>query len=69
MSYRVTIKPSGHSFSAPEDETILYSALEAGFNLPYGCRNGACGACKGKVVEGSIDYGNYQAEALTDTEK
>jgi len=69
MSFRVTIKPSDHSFSAPQDETILHSALEAGFNLPYGCRNGACGACKGKVVEGSIDYGNYQAGALTDNEK
>jgi CDP-4-dehydro-6-deoxyglucose reductase len=37
--------------------------------LPYGCRNGACGSCKAKIVEGRVDYGVYQKKALTDDER
>lgn len=69
MSHQVTIKPSGHIFSVAADDTILNAAVEAGFNLPYGCRNGACGACKGSVLEGKVDYGDFQAGALTEDEK
>ncbi|MGH8765338.1 MAG: CDP-6-deoxy-delta-3,4-glucoseen reductase, partial [Burkholderiales bacterium] len=35
----------------------------------YGCKNGACGSCKGKIASGSVDYGVYQPKALTDEEK
>ena len=69
MSYRITIKPSNHSFRASEDETILESALREGFVIAYGCRNGACGTCKGRVLEGEVDYGIYQEHALPDEEK
>ena len=69
MPYQVTIKPSGHTFSVANDETILDSALREGFNIAYGCRNGACGSCKGKVLDGRVDYGTYQASALSDTDK
>lgn len=65
MSVQVTIKPSGHSYQADPEQSILSSALDAGFILPYGCRNGACGSCKGKVLEGEVDYGNYQDSALS----
>jgi CDP-4-dehydro-6-deoxyglucose reductase len=69
MSYQITIKPSGHIFSAEAYETLLEAAMEAGLNLPYGCRNGTCGTCKGKVVEGLVDYGEHVANLLTDKEK
>ncbi len=69
MSYQVTILPSGHKFTVKLNETLLGAALNAGFALPYGCRNGACGACKGKVLAGSVDYGVHQDGALTHEEK
>ncbi|MDK9723577.1 MAG: CDP-6-deoxy-delta-3,4-glucoseen reductase [Sterolibacteriaceae bacterium MAG5] len=69
MAFQVTLQPSGHSFEGFEDETLLASALEAGLHLPYGCRNGACGACKGKVLEGDFDHGPAQDHALTAEER
>lgn len=38
--------------------------MRAGVALPYGCKNGACGACKGKVSSGSVQHGAHQAKAL-----
>lgn len=69
MSYQVTLQPGGKSFAVASDETVLSAAIEAGYNLPYGCRNGACGACKGKVLSGQVDHGEHQKNALTDAEK
>jgi len=69
MSHQVTIQPSGHQFTVQDDETILEAALREGFALPYGCRNGACGSCKGKVLSGELDYGVHTPTALKDEEK
>ena len=67
--HTVTLQPSGHQFTVEDGEAILTAALRQGFILPYGCKNGACGSCKGRVIAGSVDYGTYQAKALTDAEK
>lgn len=69
MVHTVNIQPSGNSFEVAEGDTVLHAALEAGFRLPYGCRAGSCGSCKGKVVEGHVDYGTYQNSALSDDER
>jgi CDP-4-dehydro-6-deoxyglucose reductase len=67
--HRVTLQPSGLQFDVEEGESVLTAALRQGYVLPYGCRNGACGSCKGRLVEGAVDYGVYQKKALTDEEK
>ncbi len=69
MSFKATILPSEHVFPVDKDETILEAALEHGFTLPYSCRDGACGACKGKVLQGSVNHGKAQAFALSEEEK
>ncbi len=62
---RVRIEPSGHEFDTSPGETILEAALREGFHLPYSCRNGACGSCKGRVLEGDVTLRDYDAKALT----
>ncbi len=69
MAYQVTLQPSGHQFHVADDKTLLEAGLDAGFNLPYGCKNGACGACKGKVLAGTVDHGAALDHALTADER
>jgi CDP-4-dehydro-6-deoxyglucose reductase len=68
MRHRVQIQPSEHQFYVETDETVLDAALRQGINLRYGCRNGACGACKGKLLTGDIHYDD-DPMALTDDDK
>jgi CDP-4-dehydro-6-deoxyglucose reductase len=65
----VRLEPSGHTFTVASGETILEAAMRQGIGLPYGCRNGACGACKGMLRSGELEYGDYQERALHDSEK
>jgi CDP-4-dehydro-6-deoxyglucose reductase len=67
--HEVRLEPSGHAFSVAPGETILEAALRQGVGLPYGCRNGACGACKGVLRSGELVYGEYQERALHPNEK
>jgi len=69
MTFQTTIQPSGYHFPIEERETILEAALRHGYTLPYSCREGACGACKGKITEGQVDHGNHLGSALTDMDK
>lgn len=69
MPHEITIKPSDHVFACPQGETVLTAAMSADLMLPYGCRNGACGTCKGRILEGTVDYGAYQPSTLTEDEK
>ena len=69
MPLHINIQPSNHDFAANEGETILEAALREGFVIAYGCRNGACGTCKGRVLSGTVDYGQYQEHALPPAEK
>ncbi len=69
MSHKVTIQSSGHSFTVNEDETVLAAALREGLVIAYSCRSGTCGTCKGKLIEGAVDYGTYQEQAMTEAER
>jgi CDP-4-dehydro-6-deoxyglucose reductase len=44
---------SGRSFAVEQGETLLDAALRAKVTLPYSCRTGRCGTCKGQVRAGS----------------
>ena len=64
--YTVTISKTGQTFQVAAGEAILTAALRQQLVLPYGCKTGACGACKGTVVQGQVDHGQqFQEKALT----
>ncbi|MCA0176169.1 MAG: CDP-6-deoxy-delta-3,4-glucoseen reductase [Proteobacteria bacterium] len=69
MSFRVTLQPSQRQFDVADDEAILTAAIREGIGLPYGCKDGACGSCKSRLLEGRVVHGSHQASALTEAEE
>jgi len=69
MSFKVTVQPSGRSFEVARDEAVLPAAMRQGVGLPYGCRDGACGSCKSRLVEGRVIHGAHQLKALSPAEE
>jgi CDP-4-dehydro-6-deoxyglucose reductase len=69
MSFTVTVQPSGRTFEVQRDEPILAAAIRAGIGLPYGCKDGACGSCKSKLLEGRVIHGAHQQKALSAAEE
>ena len=53
-TYKISIEGDA-SFDCADDVYILDAAEEAGVDLPYSCRAGACSTCAGKILSGSVD--------------
>ncbi len=55
---RVVVKADGRETTldlSPDGENILDAALEAGVDLPYACKGGACATCKARVISGEVE--------------
>ncbi|MDO5513245.1 benzoate 1,2-dioxygenase electron transfer component BenC [Corynebacterium sp.] len=51
-----------------EDQTVADAAYQARINIPFDCRDGACGTCKSFCESGDYDEGEYIEDALSDDE-
>ncbi len=69
MSFQITLIPANRSFEVARDEAILPAAIRQGIGLPYGCRDGACGSCKSRLIEGRVIHGAHQLKALSAAEE
>ncbi|MBM0744883.1 FHA domain-containing protein (plasmid) [Phormidium sp. CLA17] len=52
----VTFTKSQKEIAGDRDRSILELAEEARVSIPKACRMGACGTCKVKVAQGSVEY-------------
>ena len=57
MTFSITLKTSEgeQTIQCEDDQYILDAADEAGIDLPYSCRAGACSSCAGKIESGTVD--------------
>lgn len=69
MNFQVTVQPSGRVFEVEREETLLGAAIRQGVGLPYGCKDGACGSCKSRLLEGRVIHGAHQPKTLTPEEE
>ena len=69
LSFNVSVLPSNRSFTVLADEPILTAGIRQGVAMPYGCKDGACGSCKCKMLEGQVVHGAHQPKALSAEEE
>lgn len=63
--FKVKNSGSGAVFTVNEGETVLTAALRQGVMLPYSCKNGTCGSCKGLLQTGEVHYPFHPPMALS----
>ncbi len=68
MSFTVTVQPAGRVLTVQSDENVLAAAIRQGVGLPYGCKDGACGSCKCRILEGRVVHGEHAEKALSPAE-
>jgi len=62
--FEVTLAGNGKSFRVRQGESVLAAALRQGVMLPYSCKNGTCGSCKGVLESGEVHYPFHPPLAL-----
>jgi CDP-4-dehydro-6-deoxyglucose reductase, E3 len=67
--FQVTVQPSGRTFRVEAGEAMLAAAIRQGIGMPYGCKDGACGSCKCRKLEGTVVHGPHQSKALSAQEE
>ncbi|HSD59902.1 MAG TPA: cytochrome b N-terminal domain-containing protein [Burkholderiales bacterium] len=67
--YHIMVHPDNRIIPVREGETVLDACLRENMPMPFECRNGGCGVCKGDVVYGKVDLGAYQPSVLSEDER
>jgi len=65
---KVSIPQLGTTIEVRKGFSILDSALKAGLDYPYTCRQGNCSSCKTKLLKGEVEHKSYDKSALSDEE-
>src|SRR6201989_3378525 len=54
MTLQVSVANPAYRFPCEPNESVLDAAQRAGLEIPFSCRKGVCGTCKGRVIEGDV---------------
>ncbi|MFI6420817.1 PDR/VanB family oxidoreductase [Streptomyces sp. NPDC050842] len=65
-AFEVELRRSGRTVRVAADQSVLAAVREEVPGLMYSCRQGFCGTCQQRVLEGEIDH---RDELLTDAER
>jgi CDP-4-dehydro-6-deoxyglucose reductase len=67
MTFQITVAGTEHRFTCEPNESVLDAAQRAGLEIPFSCRKGVCGTCKGRVVSGETRA--FAGDALSPAER
>lgn len=70
MKFRITFAHTGETFGCDANTNVL-AAMEGALckGLPVGCRNGGCGACKSRVIDGPFATRKMSRAVLSQAEE
>jgi ferredoxin len=54
MTFQVAVADTEFRFPCEPNEAVLDAAQRAGLEIPFSCRKGVCGTCKGRVISGEV---------------
>lgn len=54
--FKVVLAKTGREVDVPAGKTILEALLDSGLAVPFSCKEGVCGTCESKVLEGTPDH-------------
>ena len=66
--HNVRFEPLGVEMEIEEGETVLDAAFRQGISLMHGCKEGQCGSCKAKLLDGDTELLKYSTFALPEYE-
>ena len=55
-AFTVVLARSKKEFTVPAGDTIMGVLMDAGLRVPHSCREGVCGTCETRVIEGIPDH-------------
>jgi NAD(P)H-flavin reductase/ferredoxin len=67
MTFQISVAGTDYRFPCEPNEAVLDATQRAGLEIPYSCRKGVCGTCKGRVVSGEVRA--YSGDALGAAER
>jgi NAD(P)H-flavin reductase/ferredoxin len=67
MPFQISVANTEYRFPCEPEESVLDAAQRAGLEIPYSCRKGVCGTCKGRLVAGEARA--YAGDALAPSER
>lgn len=68
--FRLSILGCEKIMTCQEDEPLLFAINRQGYkNLPVGCRQGGCGVCKIRVLEGEFETGKMSEKHVAKAER
>ena len=65
-AFTIILKRSGTQLDVPVGKSVLEVLEDNGFSVPFSCREGQCGTCMQRVVDGIPDHRDY---VLSDAER
>jgi propane monooxygenase reductase component len=66
--HTVRFEPLGVEMEVEEGETVLDAAFRQGISLMHGCKEGQCGSCKSRMIDGDVELLKYSTFALPEYE-